>query len=43
MNLTVQEILRYIKADDAKDEDTILEELGEENAHICKTIPKVNP
>jgi hypothetical protein len=42
MNLTVQEILKQIKAGDAKDENMILQELEEKNAHICETIPKVN-
>ncbi|GBB84407.1 hypothetical protein RclHR1_00110040 [Rhizophagus clarus] len=41
MNLTVQEILKQIKAEEAKDEDTILEELKEKNAHSCETLPKL--
>jgi hypothetical protein len=42
MNLTIQEILKHIKAGGAKDENLILEKLEDQNAHVCDTIPKVN-
>jgi hypothetical protein len=38
----VQEILKHIKVGEAKDENLILEELEDQNAHVCDTIPKIN-
>jgi len=42
MNLAVQEILKYIKAEDAQDEDVILDDiLNDTNTYSNKIIPKV--
>lgn len=43
MNLTVQEILKQIKAEEAQDEDMILEEFcNSRTTHTYEMIPKVN-
>jgi hypothetical protein len=42
MNLTVQEILKHIRAGEAQDENIILEELLEKNNKTNGIIPKVN-
>ncbi len=42
MNLAVQKILKNIKAEDAQDENEILEELLEGDGYTNKIIPKVN-
>lgn len=43
MNLAVQEILKYIKAGEARDENLILEDvLDNENTFTDKIIPKVS-
>ena len=42
MNLAVQEILKYIKAEEAQDENLILENiLNNEDIYTNKIIPKV--
>ena len=42
MNLTIQEILKNIKAGDAQDENEILKELSEGDGYTNEIIPKVN-
>ncbi len=42
MNLTIQEILKNIKAGDAQDENEILKELLEGDGYTNEIIPKVN-
>uniref|UniRef100_U9U2B6 Uncharacterized protein n=1 Tax=Rhizophagus irregularis (strain DAOM 181602 / DAOM 197198 / MUCL 43194) TaxID=747089 RepID=U9U2B6_RHIID len=41
MNLTVQEILKHIRAGEAQDENIILEELLEKNNKTNDIIPKL--
>jgi len=41
MNLTVQEILKYIKGDNAQEENDILMELSSGDDNIVDIIPKV--
>ena len=41
MNLTVQEILKYIKGDNVQEENDILIELLSEDDNIVDIIPKV--
>ena len=40
MNLAVQEILKYIKGDDAQEENDILMELSSGDDNIVDIIPK---
>ena len=42
MNLTVQKILKNIKAEDAQDENEILEELSKGDGYTNEIILKVN-